>query len=151
MANVKFAYGTTTPTTSTSGFDDGCIYFNTNTKKIHLRQGSSVYTFDGNNTTYSYNTFPQLNKITSTYVSGSMSIPQGGATYTYEGNTNKPINGIVTGYSTSQNVTSVSGNFDSSQGYTDLKIYYKSNTKPVSWVGGSAPFSLTVYYIPTQA
>ena len=46
MANVKFAYGTTVPTTSTSGFTDGCIYFNTAYKTIHLRQGSNVYTFD---------------------------------------------------------------------------------------------------------
>ena len=46
MANVKFAYGTTTPSTSTSGFDDGCIYFNTSSKSIFLRQGSNVYNFD---------------------------------------------------------------------------------------------------------
>lgn len=51
MANVKFAYGFTTPTTSTSGFDDGCIYFNVSSKKIYLRQGSSVYMFNGNDTT----------------------------------------------------------------------------------------------------
>lgn len=55
MANVKFAKGTTTPTYSTSGFTDGCIYFNTSTKKIYLRNSStsaasSVITFDGNNT-----------------------------------------------------------------------------------------------------
>lgn len=151
MANVKFAYGSTTPTTSTSGFDDGCIYFNTSTNKIHLRQGSSVYTFDGNNTTYSYSSFPQLNKITSKYVSGTMSIPQGGTTYTYEGSTRTTIAGIVTGYSPSQNVTSISGNFDSSNGNTTVTISYQSNSKPASWASSSTPYSLTIFYIPSQS
>ena len=50
MANVKFAYGTSTPSTSTTGFDDGCIYFHTSAKKIYMRQGSTITTFDGNNT-----------------------------------------------------------------------------------------------------
>lgn len=49
MANVTFAYGKKTPTTATSGFNDGCIYFNTSSKNIYLRQGSSIYTFNGNN------------------------------------------------------------------------------------------------------
>lgn len=46
MANVKFAYGTKGPTTSTPGFTDGCIYFNTANKTIYLRLGSNVYNFD---------------------------------------------------------------------------------------------------------
>lgn len=51
MANVKFAYGTRRDlSTSTSGFDDGCIYFSTSSKNISLRQGSSIYTFNGNDT-----------------------------------------------------------------------------------------------------
>lgn len=41
MANLKFARGTTTPTYSTSGFDDGCIYFNTLNQNIYLRNGTS--------------------------------------------------------------------------------------------------------------
>lgn len=54
MANLKFARGTTTPTYSTSGFDDGCIYFNTSTQKIYMRNGTSsssstVEIYDGNN------------------------------------------------------------------------------------------------------
>lgn len=59
MANLKFARGTTTPTYSTSGFDDGCIYFNTSTQKIYMRNGTSsssstVEVYDGNNnSTYS--------------------------------------------------------------------------------------------------
>lgn len=51
MANVKFAYGTNSSlTTSTTGFDDGCIYFNTSNKNIYLRLGSSIYTFKGTDT-----------------------------------------------------------------------------------------------------
>lgn len=53
MANVKFAKGTITPSTSTAGFDDGCIYFNLSTCQILLNNGGSVFTFSGlNNQVY---------------------------------------------------------------------------------------------------
>lgn len=41
MANLKFARGTTVPSYSTSGFDDGCVYFNTSNQRIYLRNGTS--------------------------------------------------------------------------------------------------------------
>lgn len=46
---VGFAYGNTIPTTSTSKFTDGTLYFNTSNQKIYFRQGSNVRIFDGNN------------------------------------------------------------------------------------------------------
>lgn len=54
MASVTFAYGTAVPTTSSSGFTNGCLYFNTSKKIIYFRQGSNVYQFNGNNTNTTY-------------------------------------------------------------------------------------------------
>lgn len=67
MANVTFAYGTTTPKLTTTGFSDGCIYFNTSSKDIYLRQGSNIYTFDGKaapKLVSSYQLFDILDRLT---------------------------------------------------------------------------------------
>lgn len=155
MANVTFNYGTTTPTSS--NLAAGGIYFNTSTKKIYVRpsDATTVYEFNGNdtNTTYTYSSFPQLNNITSKYVSGTMNISAAGATYAYEGSTKTTITGIVTGFSPGTNVTSISGNFDTSNGNTTVTIKYQSNSTPSSWItpGANTSYNCTIYYIPSQA
>lgn len=96
MANVKFAYGSATPTTSTSGFDDGCIYFNTSAKKIYLRQGSSVYEFNGNDTVTS-NAVRDHQLILS---EGSTTLTNSGSVAVDNYATSEiTINGILTGWS----------------------------------------------------
>ena len=59
MANLKFARGTTVPTYSTTGFTDGCVYFNTSNQNIYLRNGTSnssstVEVFKGTDTLPQY-------------------------------------------------------------------------------------------------
>ena len=58
---VGFAYGNTIPTTSTSKFTDGTLYFNISNKKLYMRRGSSVHVFDGNNNSGLVNVYSKNN------------------------------------------------------------------------------------------
>ena len=80
MANVAFYRGTSVPTNST--LSDGGIYFNTSKKKIYLNSGGTVYTFDGNNTTY---TIPTIPVVTAALTCGFFDLT---------GNTQSPMYGI---------------------------------------------------------
>lgn len=100
MANLKFARGTTTPTYSTSGFDDGCIYFNTSNQNIYLRNGTSSSTstveiFKGTDT----NNIPTYTSTGgSSSVSKSFCLIQRPTSTTSSGNTSPPSD-MLTWYS----------------------------------------------------
>lgn len=142
MANVTFAYGTTTPTTSTSGFDDGCLYFNTASRKIYFRKGSVVYTFDGNDTTYSNYISTEALRLSS----NSATITNSGS-LTVDNMTSSriTINGIFTGWSHS-------GSGTNPKVYSKTYSYTSSGaTTTVTFAcsfSGAGTATFTYWYIP---
>lgn len=130
MANLKFARGTTTPTYSTSGFDDGCIYFNTSNQNIYLRNGTSsssstVEVFKGTDTNNipTYTSAGVASSVSKAFVS-IQSLPGYGATATAGASSTTWYNWIGQGVASASAIAQYAyddGDFDSAvQDYKSL-------------------------------
>lgn len=142
MANVKFAKGTTVPTIYTSGFDDGCIYFNTAERNIYLRDGNLVYVFNGNNSVNYVEDYKMCLLKTGTT---SLTNPGSVAIDNYSSGTISVL-GIVVGWKSSG---SGSNHSASSEVVINTQNKIATNIVFSSSFSGKGTATFTYYYIPT--
>lgn len=143
MTNVTFAKGTTVPTIYTSGFDDGCIYFNTSDKKIYLRDGNLVSVFNGNDSVNYVDDYKMCLLKTGTT---SITNPGAVAIDDYSSGTIS-ILGIIVGWRSSGSGSNHKCTLNEVVINTQNKI--ATNIKFASSFSGKGTATFTYYYIPT--